>query len=307
MGTSEFSVPSLKRLIASESEVVAVYTQPDKRAGRGRVSVLSPVKLLAQSEGIPVFQPASLRDSGEIEHLRNLKADVVIVVAFGQILSQDVLDIPEYGCLNIHPSLLPKYRGPSPIVHAILAGDKKTGASIMLLNAGTDTGPVIAQNEVSVGPEDTAETLENKLAETGAELLLKTLPAWFERKLVPSHQDNDRATYTRQISKEDGLLDWQLTAPELERRVRAFSPWPGCYTRWQGKKLKVLDAVSLTCDEEMEPGRVVSLADKYEIPAGVSTAAGVLGLGRIQLEGKKAMLIKDFLRGQREFIGQKLG
>ncbi len=177
----------------------------------------------------------------------------------------------------------------------------------MLLDAGTDTGPVIAQNEVSVGPKDTAETLENKLAESGAELLLKTLPGWFERELVPSHQDDDRATYTRQISKEDGLLDWQLTAPELERRVRAYSPWPGCYTRWQGKKLKVLDAVSLTCDEEMEPGTVVSLSDKYEIPAGVSTASGVLGLGLIQLEGKKAMLIKDFLRGQREFIGQKLG
>ena len=309
MGTPDFSVPALKRLISSEHEIVAVYTQPDSLAGRGRTPMPPPVKRVAQDHGLTVFQPERLGDKAEIERLVSLNPNAIVVAAFGQMLPQAVLDIPHFGCLNVHPSLLPRYRGASPIASAILAGDEETGVTIMLMDAGMDTGPVLSQKRVPIDSDDTTESLGAKLAQVGADLLIETLPEWVEHRLVPQPQKEENATCTKPISKSDGEIDWNLPAVELGRRVRAFYPWPGCYTRRQGKfiKVKVLEAITLPSGAEVEPGMVVSLPSELETPVGVGTGEGILGLRRIQLEGKRAMSAEEFLRGQREFIGQRLG
>jgi methionyl-tRNA formyltransferase len=303
MGTPGFGVPTLERLVYSEHQVVAVYTGMDKLAGRGRVTTSSPVKRVAQEHGLVIVQPRRLGDKVEVERLANLKPDAIVVAAFGQILPQEVLDIPKFGCLNLHPSRLPRHRGASPIATAILVGDEETGVTIMLMDAGMDTGPVLSQKGVPIHSEDTAESLEARLALLGSDLLMETLPQWFERRLLPQPQKEEDATYTRPILKSDGEIDWSLPATELWRRVRAFYPWPGCFTLWQGKVLKILEAVALP--GQAEPGRVVLLPPHPQV--GVGTREGILGLRRIQLEGKKAMSPAEFLRGQRTFIGQRLG
>lgn len=307
MGTPQFSVPTLERLNSSAYDVIAVYTQPDKPSGRGRIASSTPVKLIAEEHGLPVHQPTSLREQAEIEKLDTLNPDVIVVVAYGQILPQEILDIPAFGCLNIHPSLLPKYRGAAPVVAAILAGEEETGVSVMLMDAGMDTGPVLSRHKVSIEPRDTTDSLEKKLADISADLLMKTLPKWFEQKLVPERQDNSRAVYSKQINKKDGEIDWQLPAIELERRVRALSPWPGCFTYWRGKVLKILDAVALSEANNVEPGAVVALSQNPEFAVGIGTGDGILGICRLQMEGKKANMSGDFIRGQREFIGGKVG
>ena len=307
MGTPEFSVPALEMLVKSEHILVAVYTQPDKSKGRGRIPITSPVKRVALEHGLEVLQPVSLRDHTEIERLAALKPDVIIVAAFGQILPQSVLDVPGFGCLNIHPSLLPKYRGASPIPAAILAGDGETGVTIMLMDAGMDTGPILAQSTVEIEPYDTTASLTPKLAEAGARLLAETLPLWLDRLLTPQPQEESGASYTYPITKNEGAIDWQLSADEIWRRVRAFDPWPGCYTRWQGRSIKILEAVPLHKKGDVVPGRVVALESGQAAAVGVETSDGVLGLLSIQLEGKRAIPVTDFLRGQRGFVGDMLG
>ena len=306
MGTSEFAVPILKRLVESEHLIVAVYTQPDRPAGRGRLPTPSPVKRVAEARGLAVLQPQSLRAPEAVLGLVELKPHVIIVAAFGQILPPKVLDIPPLGCLNIHPSLLPKYRGPSPIATAILNGDEETGVSIMLMDEGLDTGPILSQGRIPIEPQDTARSLEVELAQLGAELLEQTLPLWLEGKLKPHPQDEISATYTKPFSKGDGELDWHLPAVELWRRVRAFHPWPGCYTRWRGEMLKVLEVIPIPSEGRLEPGRVVSLSPGHGAVVGVGTGDGILGLSRVQLEGKRVMAAAEFLRGRREFIGELL-
>lgn len=303
MGTPEFSVPTLERLIASEHQVVSVYTQPDSPAGRGRELRPSPVKRLALAYGLTVIQPTSLRWPAEVERLGALKPDVIVVAAYGLILPQAVLDIPPFGCLNVHPSLLPRHRGPSPINGAILAGDEETGVTIMLLDAGMDSGPILAQSRVPIEPQDTTASLGARLAALGAQFLAETLEAWVECRMSPLPQDESKATYTKQLSKGDGELNWQLPALTLWRRVRAFQPWPGCYTRWQGKLLKVIEVVPLTEGPAGGVGEVVALGLSGAADVGVVTGDGILGLRRIQLEGKRAMSAEEFVRGQREFIG----
>lgn len=309
MGTPAFAVPALEQLIASEHEVVAVYTQPDMPAGRGRRLTHSPVKRVALDHGLVVLQPLRLRGSAQMEQLANLRPDVIVVAAFGQIFRQRVLDIPPFGCLNIHPSLLPRYRGASPIASAILAGDEHTGATIMLLDAGMDSGPILAQRQIAIEPEDTTGTLTIKLAQVGAELLMDTLPPWLNHRLTPQPQDEVMATYTQPISKEEGEIDWNLPAIDIWRRIRAFQPWPGCYTRWRGKTLKVLEAFPLLGTGQA--GRVVSLVGKGKNTlkgsvVGVQTGEGILGLLRVQMEGRRAMAAADFVRGQRGFLEASL-
>jgi methionyl-tRNA formyltransferase len=306
MGTPEFGVPALEQLLGSEHQIVAVYTQPDRPAGRGRTSTPSAVKIAASAHSLPVFQPPSLKAAHEMERLAGLKPDVIVVAAFGQLLSQQVLDIPPFGCLNIHPSLLPRHRGASPIPAAILAGDEKTGVSIMLMDAGLDTGPILAQKAIPIEPEDTAESLGVKLAQLGAELLEQTLPRWLAHCLTPQPQDEENATYSGPIARGEGEIDWHLSAIELWRRVRAFYPWPGCHTRWRGKQLKLLQAIPLPGGQGLEPGRVVSLLPEQGTVFGVATGSGILGLCRVQLEGRRAMTAEEFLRGQRGFIGELL-
>ena len=302
MGTSEFATPTLEYLIGSEHQIVAVYTRPDRRGGRGQGTISSPVKRVALAHGLTVCQPESLKPSSEVEKIARLSPDVIVVAAFGQILPPGVLTIPPFGCTNVHPSLLPRHRGPSPVADAILSGETITGVSMMLMDSGVDTGPILAQRSEDILPEDTAGSLESRLAVLCARLLEESLALWFEDRLKPQPQDEKNASYSRPITKGDGNMDWHLPAVHLWLRVRAFQPWPGCYTRWHGKSLKVLEASPVGADRG-EPGRVVSLAGTTGAVVGVETAEGVLALHRVQLEGRRSVSVADFLRGQRGFVG----
>lgn len=306
MGTPEFAVPSLEQIVSDKYELAAVYTQPDRPEGRGRAVAESPVKKAALRRGLTVLQPVTLRDPAEVERLAALKPDVIVVAAFGQILRQQVLDLPPLGCLNVHASLLPRHRGASPIPAAILAGDSETGVTVMLMDAGMDTGPILSQMIVGIEPQDTTESLTTRLALAGARLLGETLFPWSEGSLKPRPQEATRATYARPIKKEDGAIDWRLPATDISRRVRAFYPWPGCYTRWQGRLLRILEAVPLPREGKAVPGLVVAVPAGYPSVVGVGTGDGVLGLLRVQLEGKRAISGADFLRGQRGFLGDVL-
>jgi methionyl-tRNA formyltransferase len=306
MGTPDFAVPCLEHLVLNGHEVVAVYTQTDKPAGRGRAPVSSAVKKAAQALKIPVLQPASLKGADVVEQLAGFRPDVIVVAAYGQILPQQVLDIPRHGCINIHPSLLPKYRGASPVAAAILAGDEFAGVSIMLMDRGLDTGPILSRAMISISVQDTTESVTAKLSQVAARMLQDTLVGWVRGEIVPQPQNEDEATYSPQISKEDGEIDWGLPAIEIWRRVRAYYPWPGCYTRWQGKQLKIIEAVPLAAEKTIEAGRAVALTPaegKAEAAFGVQTGEGILGVVQVQMEGKRAISAAEFLRGQRQFIG----
>ena len=305
MGSPEFSVPSLEHLLINNYQVAAVFTQPDKPAGRGRALAAPPVKKVAADWGIPVFQPARLRDAGVVAQIAGLYPDLIIVAAYGQILPQSVLDIPIKGCINVHPSLLPKYRGASPIASAILSGDEFTGISIMQMDAGMDTGPVLARAAVRIAPWDTTGSLTGRLSQVAARLLQEVLVRWVRGEIEPQPQDEAAATYTRQFTKEDGEIDWRQPAADIWRQVRAFNPWPGCYTAWRGKQLRIIEAQPLPDMEAGEAGRVVALA-KGTAAFGVQTGQGTLGVLQVQLEGKRTMSAEEFLRGQREFTGAVL-
>ena len=310
MGTPEFSVPSLEHLVLNQYQVVAVYTQPDKPTGRGRALVSPSVKRVAETLKLPVVQPASLKEAEAVAQLASFHPDVIVVGAFGQILPQSVLGIPAYGCINIHPSLLPKYRGASPVAAAILAGDEFTGVSIMLMDKGLDSGPILARAQIPISAQDTTGSLTAKLSLVAAQLLLEVLVFWLRGELTPQPQNETEATYSSLISKEDGEIDWHLPAINIWRRVHAFQPWPGCYTRWQGKQLNIIEAVPLAEEGTLEVGRVVALspaAGWAEVAFGVHTGNGILGVVKVQLAGKRAMSGAEFLRGQRQFIGAILG
>jgi methionyl-tRNA formyltransferase len=228
-----------------------------------------------------------------------------VVAAFGFILPQEVLSLPKFGCLNVHPSLLPRHRGPSPIANAILCGDELTGVTLMLMDVGWDTGPVLAQKEVGISFTDTTGSLSIRLANVGAELLLETLPKWLGSELKPHPQDEAQATYSKLITSEDAEIDWHLPAVELWQRVRAYNPWPGCYTWYQGKRLIIHKAIPFSDERRGEVGEVITLAEQPGI--GVVTGQSTLGLCRVQTEGKRAMSVHDFVRGKRDFIGCVLG
>ncbi len=306
MGTPEFAVPSLQSLIRSSYQVVAVYTQPDRRAGRGQRVALSPIKGLALSQGLQVVQPETLRDSSAVDRLASFAPELIVVAAFRHILPPEILDLPRFGCLNVHPSLLPRYRGSSPIATAILQGDEVTGVTIMLMDIGLDSGPILSQRKVSVSADDTTRLLTGKLAQAGAQLLTETLPLWLGGKIEPQPQDESQATYTKVVAKGDGEIDWRLSALELWRRVRAFGLWPGCYTWWRGKRLKINEVVPLAREKSGEVGKVVALPQPAPAAVGVETGDGVLGLLQVQLEGRREMLAEEFIRGQRDFINSLL-
>jgi methionyl-tRNA formyltransferase len=308
MGTPQFGVPCLEALLSTHHNMAAVYVQPDRPAGRGREPSDGPVKSLALRNRLEVVQPSSLRDPVALDTLARFKPDVIVVVAYGLLLPQAVLDLPRYHALNVHPSLLPRHRGASPIPWAILEGDPVTGVSIMLMDSGLDTGPVLEQEEVPIADSDNALILGGRLAEVAAAMLPDTIDRWVRGELKPVPQDNDKATYSRLISKGDGEMDWRLPAVELWRRVRAFYPWPGCYTRWQGRTLKIVETVPLASENQGQPGRVIPLLAGYSgTPVvGVETGDGVLGLLQLQLEGKKEVSGAEFVRGQKGFVGSEL-
>ncbi len=305
MGSPEFAVPALEQLVLNGHQVAAVYTQPDRPAGRGRALVPPPVKSAALQMGLEVMQPESLRTGAATAQLADLKPDIIVVCAYGQILPQAILDMPTYRCLNIHFSLLPRHRGASPVAATLLAGDEFAGVTVMVVTPKLDTGPVLARAAVTISPQDNAGTLTGKLATVGANLLLEALAGWQRGEITPLPQDNKMATYFGQIKKEDGEIDWALPVVAIGRRVRAFNPWPGCYTTWRGKQLKIIAAEALPGESTPGSGKVIARAGK-EGGLGIGTGEGVLGVLRLQLEGKKAVNAAEFLRGQRDFVGEKL-
>ena len=307
-GTPDYAVPVLEAMLASDHQVVGVYTRPDRRAGRGRHMAPPPVKLCAEERGLPLFQPSSLGRREAVDDLKALAPDAIVVAAYGRILPLSVLGIPANGILNIHPSLLPKYRGPSPVATAILDGESRAGVTLMLLDEGMDTGDILAQRETGVLPEETGGELTVRLFRLGAELLRDTLPGWLAGSVPPVPQDDAQATITRLMVKKDGQLDWSLPAAELERRVRAFDPWPGCYTRWEGKLVKVLKAVVMDGEaaEGGLSGRVVSQGSDADVSTAVVTGQGLLGLKRVQLEGGRPQDLQEFIRGHHGFGGSVL-
>jgi methionyl-tRNA formyltransferase len=305
MGTPQFAVTILESLLQSAYEVLAVYTQPDKPAGRGRPVVLPPVKRLALERQIQVIQPKTFKSREVVEQLASFQPELIIVAAFRAILPPEVLSLPQFDCLNVHPSLLPRHRGPSPVANTILCGDEITGVTIMLMEAGLDTGPILAQEEVGISFMDTTDSLSAKLADAGARLLLETLPKWLGGKLRPQAQDESQATHSKLITSKDAEIDWHLSALELWRRVRAYNPWPSCYTWCQGKRLKIHEAIPLDDVVEGEMGEVITLAEPPGV--GVVTGQGILGLYQVQLEGRREMAVEDFVRGKRDFIGCVLG
>jgi methionyl-tRNA formyltransferase len=302
MGVPEFAVPALVRLADSEHEVIAVYTRLDKPSGRGRGISESPVKRAAVALGLDVRQAESFKSSGDMAALAKLKPDVIVVASFGVIFPQSVLDIPVYGCLNLHPSLLPLYRGPTPIPAAILSGDEVTGTSVMLIDKKVDSGPILAQRKITIEPSDTTKSLTEKLAHISADLLMETLPGWLSHTITPQPQGHEYATYTKMLNKSDGELNWQLSAIELWRRVRAYYPWPVSFTSWNGKGIRILEALPQSGQLD-GPGRVLDLGGSE---VGVQAGDGILKLVRIQVEGKKEMGIVEFVCGQRNFVGSIL-
>jgi methionyl-tRNA formyltransferase len=252
-----------------------------------------------------VVQPESLKGEAAAGQLAGFKPDLLVVAAYGQILPQAVLDIPQYGCLNIHPSLLPRYRGASPVAAAILAGEETTGVTFMLMDSGLDTGPILVQEKMTISPQDTTGSLSVKLSHLSARLLPGVLQRWAAGEITPRPQTETGATYSATIKKEDGEIDWQLPAEDIWRRVRAFQPWPGAYTNWDGRRLEIIEAVALPGQGEGRAGEVVALG-REGAAFGVSTGHGLLGVIKVQLQGKRAMPAADFLRGQRRFIGAVL-
>jgi methionyl-tRNA formyltransferase len=295
MGSPDFSVPTLRRL-AEHYPVIGVVTQPDRPAGRGRVLTPPPVKVLAQSLGIEVIQPEKLKEPEAQARLQAWAPDLIVVTAFGQILRRSVLELPRYGCINVHASLLPRWRGAAPIQAAILHGDSQTGATIMIMDPGVDTGPILTQRAIEIRPDDTAETLGGRLSEAGAGLLIETLPGYLDGSIQPRAQENDQATYAAMLSKEEGLLDFSQLADALERKVRAFNPWPGTFFDWQGQPLKVHRTRVAPCSAGAGQHLIV------DGQPAVATADGCLVLEEVQPAGKRSMPGRDFLRGTRQWM-----
>ncbi len=300
MGTPDFAVPSLQTLLEI-ANVVGVVTQPDRPAGRGRTLRPSPVKVAAEAAGVAIYQPASLRREEAAEPLRAWQPDVIVVAAFGQILRPHVLELPPHGCVNVHASLLPRWRGASPIQHAILAGDGESGVSLMQMERGLDTGPVFVQEAIPLLPTETATTLHDKLAALGADMLRRHLADIVNGRLSPTPQDDTLATYAPMIAKENGRLDWHASSQQLDRQLRALNPWPGAFTSWQGELFKVVDATVVEGEAET--------AVVGQVLAGgmVQTGSGQIALQQVQPAGKRAMDIDDFLRGNPHFVGAILG
>jgi methionyl-tRNA formyltransferase len=299
MGTPAFAVPALRQLVLSNYDLAAVYTKQDKPTGRGQELSFSAVKSIALEFGLKVMQPCSLKKTEAQAELTALAPDLVIVVAFGQILPKEVLRLPRYGCINIHPSLLPRHRGAAPIVSTILCGDKWSGVSLMQMDEGLDTGPIIAQNHVLVRDDDTAGTLSDKLSLISAQMLVDVLPRLAKGTITQHPQDETQATYFKPMAKEAGEINWNLPALDIWHQVRAYQPWPSAFTRFNGRIIKIIEAMPRETECTNPVGSVVPL----ERGCGVNTRHGILELRRLQIEGKQVMSATNFLNGQRAFIG----
>ena len=307
MGTPDFAVETLETLIHSEHEVIGVVTQPDKPKGRGGKVQFSPVKEAAIEAGIPVFQPNRVRDGAFIEQLRSILPDVIVVVAFGQLLTKEILELPRYGCLNVHASLLPKLRGAAPIQWSVIDGDKESGVTIQQMDEGLDTGDILLVEKYTLDPKETGGSLFDKLAKLGGPMILKVLQMAEEGSLQPQKQDDAQHTYANRLSKATGQMDFTKPAKELERLIRGLNPWPSAFCFLNGKMLKIWEADviedTVSSDQDTEAGMIVDVAkDSFD----VKTKDGLLRVYEVQLEGKKRMRCDAFLRGFSLEKGQQL-
>jgi len=304
MGTPEFAVTSLDYLIRNDYPIITTVTQPDRPRGRGRITAPPPVKVVAHKYGLPVVQPERLRDKEFVDYFSGIHPDMVVVAAFGQILPREVLEIPKMGCINVHPSLLPKYRGAAPINWALIRGEVKTGVTIMLMDEGMDTGDILTQEETAIEPMETFGSLNNRLAYIGARLLVATIKMVISGNYTRKPQDASQATYAPQLTKDDGLIRWDADVRQTVNLIRGLSPAPCAYTFYKGKKLKIFSAVGEEIHSPESPGRISTTTEK-----GLAVAArnGYVYLQEVQLENKKRMPIVDFLRGSRMAPGDILG
>ena len=294
MGTPDFAVETLEAVIKAGHEVALVVTQPDKPKGRGNAMQASPVKECALAHGIEVYQPKKIREQECVDYLEGFGADIFVVAAFGQILSQALLDMPKYGCINVHASLLPKYRGAAPIQWAVINGEQTTGVTIQQMDIGIDTGDIIAQEELTLAADETGGSLFDKLAAVGASLCVKAMEQIASGTATRTPQDESAATHTSMIRKDFGHIDWNKSAKEIERLIRGLNPWPSAYTHLDGKTLKIWKATVKDSESGEKPGCIVDVTKDAIL---VQTGEGVLQLDEIQLEGKKRMACDAFLRG----------
>lgn len=302
MGTPAFAVPILKALLASEDEVVAVVTQPDKPAGRGKKLTPPPVKLLAQEHGVPVLQPTKIKDPEFLTKLRELAPEAIVVAAYGKILPREVLEIPPKGCINVHASLLPKFRGAAPINWAIIAGESETGVTIMQMDEGMDTGDILLMEAIPIGPEETAGELHDRLAALGAKLIVEALRGLKEGRIKPEKQPEKGVSYAPMLKKEDGFLDFTLPAEELSRLIRGLDPWPSAYAYFRGKLIKFFRPEAINEEVQAVPGEIVAVGEEGLL---IATGKGLLRVREVQVEGKKRLSVADFIRGWRPRPGER--
>ena len=304
MGTPDFAVNTLEKIIEAGHEVMLVVTQPDKPKGRGNTMQFPPVKECAVSHGLEVFQPVKIREDASVEYLKKFAPDIIIVAAFGQILPKSILDLPKYGCINVHASLLPKYRGAAPIQWAVINGEKVSGVTTMRMDEGLDTGDMILKEEVTLAPDETGGSLFDRLAEVGAKLAVQTLQALEDGTAEFTPQDHEKATQVGMIKKSFGEMDFTKSAVELERLIRGLNPWPGTYTEYQGKTLKIWGA---TVEDGGDPSKAGTIVNVKKHSFGIQTKDGILVPTEIQLEGKKRMTAEAFLCGVSLEEGTVLG
>lgn len=309
MGTPKFGETILRALIEKEYNIVAVFTQPDRLVGRNQKLLASPVKTLALSEKIPIEQPERL-DETAIAHIKELKPDIIVVAAYGKILPKELLNTPGFGCVNVHASLLPRWRGASPVQNALMAGDTETGISIMLMDEGIDTGAIISQQALRIDTDDTAGSLLEKLGTLGATLLIETLPLWIRKKIEPKEQDDSLATICQLIEREDGRVFWNETAETIWNRYRGLSPWPGIFTFWKHPsegfiriKFSKISLQKTDTITERKFGEIFEIGEHIAVKAG----KGIIILEEIQPSGKEPMSARDFVNGHPDFIGSVLG
>ncbi len=305
-GTPEFAVPVLRRLIDNGLNLVGVYTQPDRPSGRGRRISRSPVKLLAIEYALPVMQPVTFKEAAVCREFRMLRPDIMIVAAYGQILPTSILDVPKYGCLNVHASLLPRWRGAAPVARAIEAGDTTTGITIMLMDAGMDTGAVIAKSEINVDHSDNSVTLMEKLAALGAEVLLRCLPDYLSGELTPVPQDEVHATYAPKLKKSEAPIDWARSAEDIRNKIRALNPWPVAHTKHQGNRIRVLEAEITNDTDTGAPETCGSVCRVDKRGIAVACGQGMLRLTKLQRDHGKPLPARDFLNGYSIAKGDRL-
>lgn len=307
MGTGSFAGTILKTLLKEKYSVAAVFTKPDKTIHKNSAPGENEVKELAEKNNLAIFQPEKL-DADIISQIKNIAPDLIIIVAYGKLIPREIIDIPEFGCVNVHPSLLPKFRGPSPIQNALLQGEKETGTTIMLIDEKMDEGDILAQSKMAIGPDDTREALAEKLADLSSELLLKTLPLWIEGKIMPQKQNRSQATLCQLIERQDGHIIWENEASDIYNRYRALSPWPGIFSFWKNRekmvriKLQKISLAENNSESDKTSGKIFMMDDQI----AVQTLKGAIILEEVQAEGKKTVPAKDFLNGHPDFIGSVL-